>query len=78
MASRRHNLEERAVERQRAFMLRELSGAVLAEQLRFFPVGPIRIGGVNPINVLHDRQAGSSERIGEQKRACVGAVRRNA
>ena len=71
VARGRHDLQECAVERQRALMLRELGGARLAEQLRLFSVGSLGIGGVHPIHVLHDREAGCSERVGEQKRAGV-------
>jgi hypothetical protein len=78
VARGRHDLEERAVERQRALELRELGGARLAEQLRLLSVGSLRIGGVHPIDVLHDREAGHSERVGEQKRSCIGPVRRDA
>jgi hypothetical protein len=78
VARGRHDLQERAVERQRALMLRELSGAGLTEQLRLFSVGSLGIGGVHPIDVLHDREAGRAERIGEQKRSCVGPVRGDA
>ena len=73
-----HDLQERAVERKRALELRELSGARLAEQLCLLSVGSLGIGGVHPIHVLHDREAGRSERVGEQKRACVGPVSRDA
>jgi hypothetical protein len=52
--------------------------ARLTEQLRLLPVGPLGIGGVHPIHVLRDREAGRSERVGEQKRASVGPVRRDA
>ena len=71
-------LQKRAVERQRTTVLREFGGARLAEQLRLLPVGSVGIDGVHPIHVLHEREAGRSERIGDQKRARVGAVRRDA
>ena len=38
----------------------------------------LRIGVIHPINVLHDREAYRSERIGEQKRARVSSVGRDA
>src|SRR5262249_35677522 len=57
---------------------RELGGARFAEQLRLLPVGSLGIGGVDPIHVLDDREASRSERVGDQKRAGVGAVRRDA
>jgi len=58
--------------------MREVGDARLAEQLRLFSVGSLGIGGVHPIDVLHNRKAGRSERVGEQKRAGVGPVRRDA
>jgi len=64
-----HDLEKRAVERQRAFELRELGGARLAQQLCLLSLGSLGIGAVHPIHVLDDREAGRSERVGEQKRA---------
>jgi hypothetical protein len=33
------------------------------------------IGGVHPVHVLHDREAGGSQCIGEQECAGVGPVR---
>ena len=74
MTRGRHDFQKRAVERQRALVLRELGGAGLAEQLRFFSIGSLGIGGVHPIHVLHDRQPSRSERVGEQKRSGVGPV----
>ncbi len=78
MARGRHDLEQRAIERQRALVLCELVGAALAEQLRLLAVGPVGIGGVHPIHVLDDREARRSECIGDQKRAGVGPVNRDA
>ena len=73
-----HHLDQRAVDRQRAFMLGEVGGAGLAKQLRLLPAGAIGVGGVHPVDVLDDGQAGRAERVGEQERAGVGAVRRDA
>ena len=78
VARGRHDLQERAVERQRALVLFEVGGARLGKQLRLLPAGALRIGVIHPINVLHDREAGRPERVGEQKRTCVGPVRRDA
>lgn len=74
----RHDLEERAIERQRALDLGKFGGARLPEQLRLLPVGPIGITGVHPVHVLHDREAGGSQRVGQQKRARVSPVQRDA
>jgi len=78
MARGRHDFEQRAVERQRAFVLREIGGARLAEQLRLLPTGAVGVGVIHPIHVLHDREAGRSERVGEQKRARVSPLSRDA
>ena len=57
----------------------ELGGAVVSRSnLRLLSVGSLGIGGVHPVHVLHDREAGRSERVGEQKRARVGPVGRDA
>src|SRR5262252_1223562 len=42
----------------RTIELREVGDARLAEQLRLFSVGSLGIGGVHPIDVLHNRKAG--------------------
>ena len=73
-----HDLKERAIEWQRALQLRKFGGARLTEQLRLFPIGTLGISGVHPVHVLHDREARSSQRIGEQKCAGVGPVKRDA
>ena len=36
------------------------------------------VGVIDPIHILHDRETGRSERVGEQKGARVGPVRRDA
>jgi len=46
--------------------------------LRLFPIGTMGVSGVHPVYVLHDRQASSSERIGEQECAGVGPVKGDA
>ena len=58
--------------------LRKFGGARLPEQLRLLPVGTVGIGGVHPVHVLHDREAGGSQRVGKQKCAGVGPVERDA
>jgi hypothetical protein len=72
-----HDLDERTVDRQRALELCKVGSARLAEQLRLLSAGAFGVGGIHPIDVLHDREAGRSERVGEQKRARVGPVRRD-
>ena len=67
VARRRHDLDERAVERQRALQLREVGGARLAQEFRLLSPGAIRIRVVDPVHVLHDRQAGRTERVGQQE-----------
>src|SRR5262249_23557662 len=59
----RHDLEERAIERQRALEVCKVGGARLPEQLRLFRVGTMGISGVHPVHILHDREAGSSQRV---------------
>jgi hypothetical protein len=74
----RHDLEECTVERQRTLKFLKLGGARLAEELRPLPVGSMGISGVHPVHVLHDRKAGSSQRVSEQKCAGVCPVERDA
>jgi hypothetical protein len=74
----RHDLEERAIERQCALQFGKFGGARLPEQLRLFPIGTIGISGVHAVHVLDDREAGGSQRVGEQKCAGVGPVERDA
>ena len=74
----RHDIEERAIERQRSLELRKFGGTRLPKQLRLFAVGAVGISCVHPVHVLHDREAGSSQRVGEQKCASVGPVERDA
>src|SRR6202035_4844096 len=69
---------ERAIERQRALELRKFGGARLPAELRLLPVGTMGIGGVHPVHVLHDREARSSQRVGQQKRAGVSPVEPDA
>ncbi len=59
-------------------MLGEVGGARLADQLRLLPAGAVGIGVVYAVDVLDDGQAGRAERVGEQERAGVGPVRRDA
>lgn len=48
VARGRHDLEERAVERQRGLVFREVGGARLADELRPLPIGAIRVDVINP------------------------------
>ena len=73
-----HDLEQRRVERQRALELCKVGGARLAKQLRLLSVGAVGVGVIHAIDVLHDREARRSKRVGEQKRAGVSPVRRDA
>jgi hypothetical protein len=81
VAGIRHHLEQRAVERQRAFELRKLGDIGLAQQLGRVTiitlVIPLGIGGVDAIDVLDDGEAGGAERIRDQEGAGIGTVRRN-
>ncbi len=71
-----HDFEERAVERQRSLMLCEIGRARLAQHFRLLSVRTLRIGIVHAIDVLDDGEPRRAERVGEQKGAGVGAVRR--
>ena len=73
-----HYLEESAIEWQRALEFRKFGGARLTEQSRLFPIGTMGISSVHPVHVLHDREASSSQRIGEQKCAGVGPMKGDA
>src|SRR5262245_56495562 len=73
----RYDIKERTIQWERALYLRKFGGARLPEQLCLFPVGPMGISCVPPIHVLHDREAASSQRVGEQKCAGVGSVQRD-
>src|SRR5215470_16432181 len=73
----RYDIEERTIQWERCLNLRKVGGARLPEQLCLFPVGPMGISGVHPIHVLHDREAASSQRVGEQKCASVASVQRD-
>jgi hypothetical protein len=69
-----HDLKERSVERERALELCEVGNARLREKLRLLPTRTLGVSSVHPIDVFHDREAGRSERVGEQKRTRVSAV----
>src|SRR5215475_12388175 len=73
----RYHIKERTIQWERALYLRKVGGARLPEQLCLFPIGPIGISGVHPIHVFHDREAASSQRVGEQKCSGVGSMQRD-
>jgi hypothetical protein len=73
-----HDFKQGAIERQRALPLREHGGRRFAYELGSLGVGAVRVFGVDAVHVLHDGEAGRSERVRKQKRARVSAVRRDA
>src|SRR5260370_41529922 len=75
MARIRHDVEKRAVERQRSLMLCEIGRARLAQHLRLLSVWTLRIGIVHAIDVFDDGETRRSERGSEQKGASVSPVR---
>ena len=78
VARRCHDLDERTVERQCALDLCEVDGARLAQQLCLPAAWAFWISGVNAIHIFHDREAGRTERVGDQKRSRVSPVNRYA
>ena len=74
VAGRRHDLEESPIDRQRALELCQIGDARLAKQFCLLSIGAIGVRTIHTIDVLHDREAGRAQRVGEQKRAGISPV----
>src|SRR5947208_1742615 len=71
-------LRERPVDGQRRRFRRQLGSGHLGDELRRDPGRVVRVGAVQPVDVLHQRETPGAQFVGDQEGAGVGPVRWDA
>ena len=73
-----HDLQKRAIKRQRALELCNIGDGRLAQQLRLLSAGALGVVGIYTVHVLHDCEASSAQRVRQQECPRVSPVDWNA